>query len=69
MTPGKLHCPNVDDLGPGSRQLEHLLIADVIELGGLRDHPRIGTKNAIDIRIDFTHFGTKRRGQRHRSRV
>ena len=55
-------------LGPGRRHLEHLLVRDAVELARVRDDPRIGGEDAVDVGVDLA-GRAERGGERDRGRV
>jgi len=44
------------DAGPERSQLEHLVVADLRDLAGLRHDPRVGRVHAVDVGIDLADF-------------
>ena len=50
------------DAGSGAGHFEHLVIADLIHLGGSFENPRISRVDPIDVGIDFTFFGSQGSG-------
>ena len=51
------------------RHLEHLLVADRVQLPRVRDDARICGVHAVDVRVDLARFGAERGRERHRGRV
>ena len=56
-------------LAPERRQLEHLLVADAVDLARRRAHVRIGGVDAVDVGVDLAGVGLERRRDRHRRGV
>ncbi len=46
-------------------QLQHFLIADLLQLAGLRDQARISSVDALDVGVDVATLGTQRAGEGH----
>ena len=59
----------VEHLGAGRGQLQHLLVGDDVELTCLGHDSRVGAKDTVDIGVDLAHVGAERRGQCDRRRV
>ena len=55
--------------GPQTGQLEHLVVADPVDLAGLGHDPRVGRVDAIDVGIDLAAVGPQHGGECHRRRV
>ena len=67
--PAELDGPRLHDLGALVGELEHLLVADDVELAGGRDEPRVGSVDAADVGEDLAAVGAEARGERDRGRV
>ena len=61
---GVLDAPQHEHLGAGRGQLEHLLVGDGVEPPGVRDDPRVGGEDAVDVGVDLADVGAQRGGQR-----
>ena len=66
---GKLHGANLQDLGSGARQLDHLVVGNPRQLSRLRTDSRISRKNTFDIGVNLARLGVEKRRQRHRAGV
>ena len=64
VTAGVLDASQVEDLRPGRRHLEHLLVGDAVELAGRGDDARVGGEDAVDVAVDLAHLGAEGRGER-----
>src|SRR4029453_2691960 len=51
------------------RELEHLVVADRVELARARDDAWVGGEDAVDVRVDLAALGAERGGERHGRRV
>ena len=51
------------------RQVEHLLVRHLRELARLRDDPRVGAVDAVDVGVDLAHVRLERGRERDRGRV
>ena len=58
-----------ENLRPAGGQLQHLLVADGMELARPGHDARVGREDAVDVRVDLADFGAQGDGQRHRRRV
>ena len=67
VDPAELDRPGLHDLGALVGELQHLLVADDVELAGLRDEPRVGGVDAADVGEDLAAVGA-RGGRRARRR-
>ena len=61
--------PAVHHAGPEAGQLQHLVVADAVQLAGLGHEPRIGRVHAVDIGVNFAGIGIQHRRQRHGRRI
>ena len=59
-----LHAPELEDPRAGGRELEHLLVGDVVDLAGLGVGSGVGGEDAVDVGVDLAHVGAE--GGRHR---
>ncbi len=69
VDPAELDCPGLHDLGALVGELEHLLVADDVELAGHRDEARIGSVDAADVGEDLAAVRAEAGGQGDRGRV
>ena len=56
-------------LGARRRQLEHLVVADHVDLARVRHDPRVGGEHAVDVGVDLADLGADRAGHRDRREV
>ena len=61
---GVLDAAQHQHLRAGRRHLQHLLVGDGVELRGVRDDPRVGGEDAVDVGVDLADVGLQRGGQR-----
>ena len=54
---GVLDAPQHEHLRPGGGELEHLLVGDGVEPLGVRDDPRVGGEDAVDVGVDLADVG------------
>ena len=55
--------------GAEAGQLEHLVVADPVDLARLGDDPRVGRVDAVDVGVDLAGVGPEHGGQGHGGRV
>ena len=55
---------DLQHLGAERRQLEHLLVADAVDLARVADDVRIGGVDAVDVGVDLADVGLERGGDR-----
>ena len=60
VDPAQLDGPGLHDLGALVGELEHLLVADDLELAGRGREPRVGGVDAADVGEDLAAVGTSR---------
>ena len=60
---GELDRPGVHHAGPQACQLEHLVIADAVDLAGFGDDPGVGGVHAVHVGVDLAGGGAEHRGQ------
>ena len=65
LAAGVLHAPQVEDLGPAGRHLQHLLVADLGDLPRAGHDPRVGGEHAVHVAVDLAVVGAQRGRQRH----
>ena len=66
---GELDRPRVHHPRAQAGQLEHLVVADAVDLAGLGDDPRVGGVDAVDVGVDLAGVGAQHGGQGHGRRV
>ena len=66
---GELDRPGVHHPRPEAGQLEHLVVADPVDLAGLGDDAGVGRVDAVHVGVDLAGVGPEHRGQGHRRRV
>ena len=59
-----LHAPELEDPRAGGRELEHLLVGDVVDLAGLGVRSGVGGEDAVDVGVDLAHVGAEGGGHR-----
>ena len=69
VDPAQLDRADLHDLGALLRELEHLLVADHVELAGVRHEARVGGVDAADVGEDLAAIGAQRGGERDGRRV
>ena len=69
VAPGVLDRAQVEHLGAASSELQHLLVGDRVELARVRDDPRVGGEDAVDVGVDLADVGLERGRQRDRGGV
>ena len=50
---GELDAARVHDAGADAGQLQHLVVADGVDLAGLGHDARVGGVDAVDVGVDF----------------
>jgi hypothetical protein len=60
---GELDRARLHDLRAERRQLEHLVVGDLLEFLRVLHHPRVGGVDAVDVRVDLALVGLDRRGR------
>ena len=55
----ELDAAELEHLRAGRRQLEHLLVADRVELACPGNDARVGGKDALDVRVDLAALGAE----------
>jgi hypothetical protein len=66
---GEHHGADLQHLGAGAGQLEHLVVGDARQFSRVRADAGVGGKNPFDIRVDLAGGGIEKRRQRHRAGV
>src|SRR5664279_3273159 len=61
---GVLHAPQHQHLGAGRGHLEHFLVGDRVQLGGIEHDPWVGGEDPVDVGVDLADVRVERRGQR-----
>src|SRR5690348_10781622 len=67
--PGVFDAPEVEDLGPGGGQFQHLLAGDAIDLLRRQNDPGVRGVDTIDVCVDLADVGLEGCGQCHGRRV
>ena len=65
----ELDRPDLQHLGAQRGELEHLLVADAVNLARRRDDVGVGRVHAIDVGVDLARVGLERSRNSHRRRV
>ena len=65
----EFHRAHLQDLGAQRGQFQHVLEGDLVEPPRLRNHPRVGRIDAVDVGIDVAAVGADRGRNRHRRGV
>jgi hypothetical protein len=60
---GEFDRARLHDLGAAAGELEHLVVADLVELAGILDDARIGGVDAVNVGIDFALVGPDSGGE------
>ena len=66
---GKFDRSRVHDAGAQAGELEHLVVADPVDLPCFRHDPRIGGVDAVDVGVDLAAGGPEHGRQRHGRRI
>ena len=66
---GVLDASQVEDLRAAGRHLQHLLVAEVVDLAGVHHDSRVGGEDAVDVAVDLADVGVEGRGEGDRRRV
>ena len=69
IDPAQLDGARLHDLGALVSQLQHLLVPDPGDELRVRDDPRIGAEDALDVGVDLAGVGAQPRRQCHRGGV
>src|SRR6478735_770005 len=64
--PGVFDAPEVEDLGPGSGQFQHLLAGDAVDFLGRRNHAGVRGVYAVNVGVDLADIGLEGGGEGHR---
>ena len=62
---GELHCAALEHPGAGAGELQHVVVADGIELLGARGDARVGRVDAVHIGVDLADVGVDAPGDGH----